>query len=125
MIRPTIVLMEVKTSQIARQVICGAGVVMPDMGVRVVAGIRRITGALVVVIVGQKLGIEQVPTVWCNMPPIVTDLTLGALAVAVVLMVTTVIATIVLVTTDRLAAMGSGVALANIWAAIDALPGLG
>jgi hypothetical protein len=58
------------------------------------------------------------------MPPIVADLTLGALAATVVLTVTTVIAAIVLVTTglatDRLAAGGSGVALISIQAAVAA-----
>jgi hypothetical protein len=56
------------------------------------------------------------------MPPIVADLTLGALAATVVLMVTIVFAAIVLATTGlatgRLAIVGSGVALATIRVAI-------
>jgi hypothetical protein len=62
-IRPAIVLLEVKTSQIACQVIRGAGVEMPDRGIRVVAGRRRVPGALVVVVAGLKLGTEPVPAV--------------------------------------------------------------
>jgi hypothetical protein len=120
-IRPAIALLEVKPSQIARQVTRGARVEMPDRGVGVVAGRRRVPGALVVVVVGLKLRIESVPAVRSNMPPIVADLTLGALAAAVVLTVTIVIAAIVLATTGlatgRLATVGSGVALATIRAA--------
>jgi hypothetical protein len=59
------------------------------------------------------------------MPPIVANLTLGALVAAVVLMVTIVIVAIVLVTTSlatgRLATVGSGVALATIRAAVTAV----
>jgi hypothetical protein len=58
-----VALLEVKTSQIARQVICGAGVEMPDRGIGVVAGRRRVPDALVVVVAGLKLGIEPVPAV--------------------------------------------------------------
>jgi hypothetical protein len=124
-IRPAVALLEVKMSQIARQVICGARVEMPDRGIGVVAGRRRVPDALVVVVAGLKLGIEPVPVVRCNMPPIVADLTLGALAAMVVLTVTTVIAAIVLATsgldTGRLAAVGSSVALTSIRAAVAAV----
>jgi hypothetical protein len=120
-IRPTIALLEVKMSQIARQVIPGAGVEMPDMGVSVVASRSCVPGALFIVVVMLKLGIELVPTVRRNMPPIAADLTLGALAAAVVLTVTTIISSIVLVTTDRLAVVGSGVSLATIWAVVAAI----
>jgi hypothetical protein len=124
-IRPAVALLEVKTSQIARQMIRGARVEMPDRGIGVVAGRRRVPGELVVLVVGLKLGIEPVPAVRRNMPPIVADLTLGALAAMVVLMVTTVIAAIVLATTSlatgRLAAVGSGVALTSIRAAVAAV----
>jgi hypothetical protein len=126
-ILPAIALLEVKTSQIARQVIRGTGVEMPDRGIGVVASRRRVPGALVVVVVGLKLGIEPVPVVRCNMPPIVADLTLGALAATVVLTVTTVIAAIVLATTGlatgKLATEGSGVALTSIRAAVAAVAG--
>jgi hypothetical protein len=125
-IRPAVALLEVKMSQIARQVIRGAGVEMPDRGIGVVAGRRRVPDALIVVVVaGLKLRIEPVPVVRCNMPPIVADLTLGALAATVVLTVTTVIAAIVLATTGldtgRLAAVGSSVALTSIRAAVAAV----
>jgi hypothetical protein len=118
---PAVALLEVKTSQIAHQVICGARVEMPDRGIGVVASRRRIPGALVVVVAGLKLGIEPVPAVRCNMPPIVADLTLGALVAMVVLTATTVIAAIVMATTGMLAAGGSGVALTSIRAAIAAV----
>jgi hypothetical protein len=62
-IRPTVALLEVKMSQIARQVIRGTGVKMPDRGIGVVAGRRRIPGVLVVVVAGLKLGIVPVPAV--------------------------------------------------------------
>jgi hypothetical protein len=62
-VHPAIVLLEVKTSQIARQVICGAIVEMPDRGIGVVAGRCRIPGALVVIVAGLKLRIEPVPAV--------------------------------------------------------------
>jgi hypothetical protein len=124
-IRPAIALLEVKMSQITHQVIRGTGVEMPDMGIGVVAGRRRVPGALVVVVAGLKIGIEPVSKVRCNMPPIVADLTLGALAATVVMTVTTVIAAIVLATTGlatgRLAAVGSGVALTSIRAAVAAV----
>jgi hypothetical protein len=98
---------------------------MPDRGISVVAGRRRVLGMLVVVVAGLKLGIEPVPAVQRNMPPIVADLTLGALTATVVLTVTTVIAAIVLATTGlatgRLAAVGSGVALTSIRAAVAAV----
>jgi hypothetical protein len=63
MICPGIALLEVKTSQIARQVIRGARVKILDRGVGVVAGRRRVLGALVIVVAGLKLGIEPVPAV--------------------------------------------------------------
>jgi hypothetical protein len=59
-IRPAVALLEVKTSKIARLVICGARVEMLDWSVGVVASRRRIPGALVVVVVGLKLGVEPV-----------------------------------------------------------------
>jgi hypothetical protein len=121
MICPAIAFPEVKTSQIARQVIPGAGVEMPDRGLGVVASRSCVPGALFIVVVMLKLGIELVPTVRRNMPPIVADLTLGTLAAAVVLTVTTIISAIVLVTTDRLAVIGSGVSLATIWAVVAAI----
>jgi hypothetical protein len=107
----------------------GAGVQVPDWRVVVVAGRCHVPSTLVVVVVvvvvGQKLGIELVPTVRRNIPPIVADLTLGALAAAVVLMTTTIIATLVLATTglvtSRLAAVRCGVALATIRAAISTI----
>jgi hypothetical protein len=98
-IRPAIVLLEVKTSQNARQVIRGAGVEMPDRGDGVVAGRRCIPSVMVDVVEGLKLGIEPVPSVRRNMSAIVVDLTLGVLAAVVVLTVTTIIAAIVLETT--------------------------
>jgi hypothetical protein len=98
---------------------------MPDRGVGVVVGRHYIPSMLVIVVVAWlKLGIEPVPVVRCNLPAIDEDLTLGALAAAVVLTVTIVILDIVLVTTGlatgRLAAVGSGIALATIRAAITA-----
>jgi hypothetical protein len=76
---------------------------------------------VVVVGAGLELGIELVPAFRRNMTPIVVDLTLGVLAM-VILMATTFIAAIVLTTTGLatggLTAIGSGVALATIWAAI-------
>jgi hypothetical protein len=124
-VRPAIALLEVKTSQIARQVIRGAGVEMTDRGIGVVAGGHCVPGALVVVVAGLKLGIEPVPAVRRNMPPIVADLTLGALVATVVLTVTTVIAAIVLATTGLatggLSAGGSGVALTSIRASVGAV----
>jgi hypothetical protein len=125
MILPAIALLEVKTSQIARQVIPGAGVDMPDRGVGVVASRSCVPGVLFIVVVTLKLGIELVPTVRRNMPPIVAYLTLGALAAAIVLTVTTIISAIVLVTTDRLAVVGSGVSLATIRAVVAVIPWLG
>jgi hypothetical protein len=117
-----ITLLEVKTSQIARQVICGAGVEMPNRGIGVVAGRCHILSALVVVVAGLKLGIVLVPTVRRNKPTIVADLALGALAVTVVLTVTTFIVAIVLATTGLatggLSAGGSGVALTSIRASV-------
>jgi hypothetical protein len=62
-IRPAIALLEVKTSQNARQVIRGAGVEMPDRGDDVVASRRCILGMMVDVVEGLKLGIEPVPLV--------------------------------------------------------------
>jgi hypothetical protein len=123
-IRPAIALVEVDEPD-RRQVIHGAGVEMPDRGVGVVAGRHRIPSMLIIVVVAWlKLGIELVPVVRCNMPAIVANLTLGALAAAVVLTVTIVILAIVLVTTGlatgRLAAVGSGVALATVRAAVTA-----
>jgi hypothetical protein len=122
---PAIALLEVKTSQIARQVIRSAGDEMPDWGVDVVAGSRCVSCVQVVVVAGLKLGIERVPAVRHNMPPIVAYLTLGALAAAVVLIVTPVIVAVVLATTGlatgRLTAIGSSVALATIRAAIAAV----
>jgi hypothetical protein len=127
-IRPTVALLEVKMSQSARQVIRGARVEMPDRGISVVAGRLRVPGTLVVVVAGLKLGIEPVPAVQRNMPPIVADLTLGALTATVVLTVT-VIAAIVLATTGlatgRLAAVGSGVALPPYGRPLPPLPGPG
>jgi hypothetical protein len=117
-----ITLLEVKTSQIARQVICGTGVEMPNRGIGVVAGRRHILGALVVVVAGLKLRIVLVPTVRRNKPTIVADLALGALAVTVVLTVTTFIVAIVLATTSLatggLSAGGSGIALTSIRASV-------
>jgi hypothetical protein len=59
------------------------------------------------------------------MPPIVANLTLGALAAAVVPTATTVVTAIILVTTGLaiggLTIIGGGVALATIWAAIAAV----
>jgi hypothetical protein len=69
--------MEVKMSQIAHQVIRGTRVEMPERGIGVIASRRCIPDALVVVVAGLKLGIEPVPVVRRNMPPIVADLTLG------------------------------------------------
>jgi hypothetical protein len=73
-----------------------AEVEIPDWCVGVVASRHRVPGALVVVVgAGQELKIKHVPAFRRNMPPIIADLTLGALA-ATVLMATTVIAAIVL-----------------------------
>jgi hypothetical protein len=51
---------------------------------------------LVIVVVGLKLGVELVPAIQHNMPPIVVDLTLGAVEAAVVPTATTVIAAIIM-----------------------------
>jgi hypothetical protein len=122
---PAIVILEVKPSKIARLMIRGARVQVPDWRVGVVASRRRVLGALVVVVVGLNLGVEPVPAVRCNMPPIVAYLKLGALAAAVVLTATTVIASIaaiILATTGMatggLSAVRGSVALATIRAAV-------
>jgi hypothetical protein len=99
---------------------------MLDWSIGVVASRRRIPDALVVVVVGAglELGIKPVPAFRRNMTPIVVDLTLGVLEV-VILTATTVIAAIVLMTTglatNGLTAIGSGIAMATIRAAIAAV----
>jgi hypothetical protein len=62
-IHSAITLLHVETSKITREVICSAGIHVPDWRVIVVAGRSRIPGALIVVVVGLELGVVTVPAV--------------------------------------------------------------